>query len=82
MSNKGLTKSKGNKKYQQALIYIYIFFLSGIKALCISKIIDTLIITFKGLHTRITVHAQTAAQQQSIENFEARMSEKSGEWRD
>ena len=34
------------------------------------------------LRTRITVHAQTAAQQQSNGNFEARMSEKCGEWRD
>ena len=34
------------------------------------------------LHTMITVHAQTAAQQQSNGNFEARMSEKCGEWRD
>ena len=34
------------------------------------------------LHTRITGHAQTAAQQQSNGNFEARMSEKCGEWRD
>ena len=34
------------------------------------------------LHTRITLHAQTAAQQQSNENIEARMSEKCGEWRD
>ena len=34
------------------------------------------------LHTRITVHAQTAAQQQSDGNFEARMSKKCREWRD
>ena len=34
------------------------------------------------LHTRITVHAQTAAQQQSNGSYEARMSGKCGEWRD
>ena len=33
-------------------------------------------------HTLISVHAQTAAWQQSNGNFEARMSEKYGEWRD
>ena len=32
-------------------------------------------------HTLISVHAQTAAQQQSNGNSEARMSEKCGEWR-
>ena len=34
------------------------------------------------LRTRIIIHAQTAAQQQSNGNFDARMSEKCGEWRD
>ena len=34
------------------------------------------------LHTRITVHAQTADRQQSNGNFEARMSQKCREWRD
>ena len=34
------------------------------------------------LHTRIIVHAQTAAQQQSNGSYEARMSGKCGEWRD
>ena len=33
-------------------------------------------------HTLISVHAQTAAWQQSNGNSEARMSEKCGEWRD
>ena len=33
-------------------------------------------------HTLNIVHAQTAAQQQSIESNEARMSGKCGEWRD
>ena len=33
-------------------------------------------------HTLISVHAQTAAWQQSNINSEARMSEKCGEWRD
>ena len=32
--------------------------------------------------TLISVHAQTAAWQQSNENSEARMSKKCGEWRD
>ena len=34
------------------------------------------------LRTRITIHAQTAARQQSNGNSEARMSGKCGEWRD
>ena len=33
-------------------------------------------------HILISVHAQTAAWQQSNGNSEARMSEKCGEWRD
>ena len=33
-------------------------------------------------HTLISIHAQTAAWQQSNGNSEARMSEKFGEWRD
>ena len=33
-------------------------------------------------HTLISVHAQTAAWQQSYGNSEARMSKKYGEWRD
>ena len=34
------------------------------------------------LHTRITVHAHTAAQQRFNGHFEARMFKKFGEWRD
>ena len=34
------------------------------------------------LRSRIIVHAQTAAQQQSNGSYEARMSGKCGEWRD
>ena len=34
------------------------------------------------MHTRIIVHAQTAAQQQPNGSYEARMSQKCGEWRD
>ena len=55
------------------------FFVHSV-CVCVFLLHSSLILLW--LRTRITVHAQTAALQQSNENFEARMSGKCGEWRD